>query len=109
MINEIIPEYPESERASSYAAAESWRLPYWDWATNPKVPWLAAVPQLYVTPPGLPKVKMDNPLYQFAMPNSKNMASEGVGDVKLMGEERSLSVSPQKKLARGFFSKYICI
>ena len=105
MINEIIPEYPESERASSRAAAESWR----DWATNPKVPGLAAMPQLYVTPPGLPKVRMDNPLYQFAMPNSRNMASEGVGDAKLMGEERSLSVSPQIKLARGFFSKYIYI
>lgn len=99
MINEIIPEYPESERASSRAAADSWRLPYWDWATNPKIPWLASVPQLYVTPPGLRKVKMDNPLYQFAMPNSKNMASEGVGNVKLMGEETVLAVCPQTQLA----------
>lgn len=94
MINEIIPEYPESERDSSRAVADSWRLPYWDWATNPKIPWLASVPQLYVTPPGLSKIKMDNPLYQFAMPNSKNMASEGVGDVKLMGEETVLTVCP---------------
>lgn len=99
MINEIIPEYPESERASSRAAADSWRLPYWDWATNPKVPSLAAAPHLFVTPPGLPMVMMDNPLYQFAMPNSKNMASEGVGDVTVMGEDIVLAVCPQKKLA----------
>lgn len=94
MIHELIPEYPQSMHASLRAAADSWRLPYWDWATNPRIPALASRPKVVVSMPGkvIKRVLMDNPLYQFKMPNNKNMASEGVGDVKLQGEETVLSV-----------------
>ncbi|PGG97210.1 hypothetical protein AJ79_09293 [Helicocarpus griseus UAMH5409] len=90
MINDIIPQYPEKDQSTLRYAADTWRLPYWDWAANPKIPWLATEPQLQVSL--LEELEtIPNPLYQFRMPNGKNMASEGVGDVKLQGEEAILS------------------
>ncbi|KAL4861988.1 hypothetical protein BDV12DRAFT_179541 [Aspergillus spectabilis] len=86
MIDEIIPSYPEKDRPALRTAADTWRLPYWDWAVNPRVPWLAAEPELQVSLLGeLETIK--NPLYQFRMPNGKPMEAHGVGDVKAMGED----------------------
>ncbi|KAL4785045.1 hypothetical protein BJX76DRAFT_367191 [Aspergillus varians] len=90
MTNEIIPSYPEKDRPALIAAADTWRLPYWDWAVNPKVPWLAAEPVLQVSLAG--KVEtLQNPLYQFRMPDGKPMEEHGVGDVKAMGEDTIFS------------------
>ncbi|CEL03900.1 hypothetical protein ASPCAL05038 [Aspergillus calidoustus] len=86
MVDEIIPSYPEKDRAPLRAAADTWRLPYWDWAVNPKVPWLAAEPELQVSLLGKLET-LQNPLYQFRMPDGKAMEAHGVGDVKAMGEE----------------------
>ncbi|KAL4924110.1 tyrosinase [Aspergillus undulatus] len=86
MIDEIIPQYPESDRPSLREAADTWRLPYWDWAINPRVPWLAADAELQVSLAGKLET-LQNPLYQFRMPNGKQMEAHGVGDVKAMGED----------------------
>ncbi|KAL5342248.1 hypothetical protein BJX70DRAFT_357265 [Aspergillus crustosus] len=86
MIDEIIPSYPEPQRAALRTAADTWRLPYWDWAVNPRVPWLAAEPELQISLLGELET-ISNPLYQFRMPNGKPMEAHGVGDVKAMGED----------------------
>ncbi|KAL3471608.1 hypothetical protein BJX99DRAFT_266607 [Aspergillus californicus] len=86
MINEIIPTYPENTRPALRAAADTWRLPYWDWAANPRVPWLASEPELQISL--LDQLEtIPNPLYQFRMPDGKPMEAHGVGDVKAMGED----------------------
>ena len=82
MINQIVPQFSPSERKVWHDAADTWRLPFWDWAANPKVPNLAMSEEVTVTaPPGV-TVRMENPLYKFRMPNDKTMGSEGVGTVK---------------------------
>lgn len=82
MIKEIIPQFPSSERQVWQEAANSWRLPFWDWAANPKVPNLAVSDEVTVTaPPGV-TIRMDNPPYKFQMPNDETMGSEGVGTIK---------------------------
>ncbi|BCS28232.1 uncharacterized protein APUU_61280S [Aspergillus puulaauensis] len=86
MINQIIPSYPEKNRPALRAAADTWRLPYWDWAVHPKVPWLAAEPELQVSLFDELET-LQNPLYQFRMPDGKPMEAHRVGDVKALGED----------------------
>lgn len=81
MVQEIIPEYPKNKQNAMRVLADSWRLPYWDWAINLQVPWLAKSPELNISTPAGHIVTMNNPLYKFKMPNDKNMASEGVGNL----------------------------
>ncbi|KAI0433855.1 tyrosinase [Xylaria sp. FL1042] len=80
MINEIIPKYP-TYKDKYLEAANSWRLPYWDWAKNPKVPRFARYKTISITIGGEPKVEIANPLYQFRMPNDKKMKVYGVGSI----------------------------
>lgn len=97
MVQEVIPEYPKDQQASLRALADSWRLPYWDWATNPKIPSLANSAKLNISMPAGHKAIINNPLYKFKMPNDKNMASEGVGDIEFEGA--MLAVCPQQEVA----------
>ncbi|KAL6236483.1 hypothetical protein BDW75DRAFT_250041 [Aspergillus navahoensis] len=99
MINEIIPRYPEKHQATLRAAADTWRLPYWDWAINPKVPWLAEDSELQVSLFGELET-LQNPLYQFRMPDGKAMEHHGVGDVQAMGEEVIYSYGKCKATSR---------
>ncbi|KAL2825783.1 hypothetical protein BDW59DRAFT_145909 [Aspergillus cavernicola] len=86
MVDEIIPTYPPKDQLGLRAAADTWRLPYWDWAVNPKIPWLATQPELQISL--LDQLEtIPNPLYQFRMPDGKPMEAHGVGDVKAMGED----------------------
>lgn len=80
MVHEVIPTFPAKLRAELHAAADTWRLPYWDWAMQ-KPDWLDPsnparygpnVPELIT----LPKVEvriatgvgaMDNPVWKFAL------------------------------------------
>ncbi|OQD96201.1 hypothetical protein PENVUL_c096G02586 [Penicillium vulpinum] len=79
MIKEIIPQFPEAHQASWHEQAESWRLPFWDWALNGRVPDLAKYPTITVPMPEGGSLRIDNPLFQFRMPTDKPMRSEGVG------------------------------
>ena len=82
MVNQIIPQFPSGERQVWQEAADTWRLPFWDWAANPKVPNLAISDEVTVTaPPGV-TVRMPNPLYKFQMPNDQRMGSEGVKTIE---------------------------
>ncbi|KAJ5784169.1 uncharacterized protein N7518_009846 [Penicillium psychrosexuale] len=79
MIKEVIPQFLEADQASWREQAESWRLPFWDWARNGRVPDLAKYPTITVPRPEGGSVRINNPLFQFHMPTDKPMRSEGVG------------------------------
>ncbi|KAJ5253116.1 hypothetical protein N7489_003526 [Penicillium chrysogenum] len=79
MVKEVIPQFPEAHQASWRQQAESWRLPFWDWARNGRVPDLAKYPTITVPSPQGGSVRINNPLFQFRMPTDKPMRSEGVG------------------------------
>ncbi|KAH8159805.1 hypothetical protein CIB48_g8448 [Xylaria polymorpha] len=80
MVNEVIPRYP-AYKDKYLEAARTWRLPFWDWAKNPRIPEMARYKTIGITFGGEPKVEIANPLYQFRMPNSKKMKVYGVGPV----------------------------
>ncbi|KAK2782432.1 hypothetical protein FQN52_001079 [Onygenales sp. PD_12] len=73
---EIVPKIPESDRARYEKAAETFRIPYWDWATRPSTSeqeiinkWLPPTCQEKEVPnliPGFPQV-IENPLYQYVL------------------------------------------
>ncbi|KAI0855533.1 tyrosinase [Xylaria cubensis] len=80
MVNEIIPEYP-AYKDKNLEAARTWRLPFWDWAKNPRIPEMCRYKTIEITFGGQPKFKIANPLYQFRMPNDEKMKAYGVGPV----------------------------
>ncbi|KAI0409928.1 tyrosinase [Xylaria palmicola] len=80
MVNEIIPKYPAYQQ-KYLEAARTWRTPFWDWAKNPRIPTMCRYKTLGISFGGEPKVMLDNPLYQFKMPNQKPMKAYGVGSV----------------------------
>ena len=75
MINEVIPEFHDEDKADLRAAADQWRFPFWDWATkkpqekgpkNYDVPLMVKDEYVEVrTPTGHGKVK--NPFWSFRM------------------------------------------
>ncbi|KAI9750729.1 MAG: hypothetical protein M4579_006330 [Chaenotheca gracillima] len=92
MVQEIIPLFPKDQQTSLKRAANSWRMPYWDWAS--KKPVLDTVPEQYDydvpqllrletikirTPAGLKWVK--NPLYVFRMAPDTTLGDGGVNGV----------------------------
>lgn len=97
MVQEVIPEYPKNKQNSMRALADSWRLPYWDWATKPEIPWLANLAELNISTPAGHMAKINNPLYKFKMPNDRNMASEGVEDMVVEGGAK-LAVCPHQEI-----------
>jgi|SRR5438094_4268920 hypothetical protein len=78
MVNEVIPRYP-SHKKEYLDIVRTWRHPYWDWAKNPTMPALARLKRIGIQIGGEPRVVIDNPLYQFRMPNDKPMGAYGVG------------------------------
>ncbi|KAH6849645.1 tyrosinase [Chaetomium sp. MPI-CAGE-AT-0009] len=81
MVDEVIPRMGVGREGENYlrAAANSWRLPFWDWAKNPEIPKLVR-PARFRIP--LIKKEIDNPLYKFKMPNGRKMGDYGVGLLK---------------------------
>lgn len=81
MIREIIPTFPESDRADLIEAANAFRLPFWDWACkkpgengeyNYDVPKLVRLHEVEVRVPGGTS-KIKNPFWQFSMPDGMSM------------------------------------
>ncbi|GLI81875.1 hypothetical protein PoHVEF18_010269 [Penicillium ochrochloron] len=81
MVNEVIPQFPAEQQAGWREQADSWRLPFWDWARKGRgrCPDLAKTPTINVPSPEGGFVRIDNPLFQFRMPTNQPMRSEGVG------------------------------
>lgn len=60
----IATQYPDEIRDMFTAAAETLRIPYWDWLISPSLPDVAVSPTINVnTPDGLQII--DNPLWQY--------------------------------------------
>lgn len=81
MISDIIPKFPKDKQAGLKEAADSWRLPFWDWAINHRVPTLAKYPTTTIPTPNGKRERVENPLYQFKMSTNEPFLSEGVGQV----------------------------
>ncbi|PGH12901.1 hypothetical protein AJ79_04001 [Helicocarpus griseus UAMH5409] len=81
MINDIIPKFPKEKQATLKEAADSWRLPFWDWAVNHRVPTLAKYPTTTIPTPSGKRERVENPLYQFKMSTNEPFLSENVGQV----------------------------
>ncbi|KAK4164114.1 common central domain of tyrosinase-domain-containing protein [Cladorrhinum sp. PSN259] len=110
MVREIIPDVPESVRDEWKSAADTWRLPYWDWAqkksrpdkTDPEgkaqkliydVPLIAKEPTIQVLDYKQADVKtlatVDNPMFKFSMPGNAQMGSFGINDVQDQDKPKS--------------------
>ncbi|QSS48849.1 photo-regulated tyrosinase [Histoplasma capsulatum var. duboisii H88] len=81
MISDIIPKFPKDKQTGLKEAADSWRLPFWDWAINHRVPTLAKYPTTTIPTPNGKRERVENPLYQFKMSTNEPFLSEGVGQV----------------------------
>ncbi|KAI1496872.1 tyrosinase [Biscogniauxia marginata] len=81
MVHEVIPEQPQHRQSEFFDAARTWRLPFWDWAKNPKMPYLLCCPEVNIRL-GDSQMTIDNPLYKFKIPTDKNMGAYGVGTLK---------------------------
>ena len=75
-------------------AAKRWRLPYWDWAAEPRLPDLMLNKCITiidswdgVSPPKLTPEPVPNPMYSFQMPGGKRMGDESYGDYRIDGNE----------------------
>ncbi len=98
-MRDLIPiEFASQDQAAMFHAAETWRLPYWDWAVkkpdwdpanpdNPKnigplvglnVPYLLTQEQVYVRSRTGTAVPMPNPMWNFALPAGRTFGSYGI-------------------------------
>jgi tyrosinase len=60
----IANSYPEEQRPTYIAAAETLRVPFWDWALDPKLPECMTSPVISInTPTGSQSIT--NPLYSY--------------------------------------------
>ncbi|MCJ1407940.1 hypothetical protein MMC19_002011 [Ptychographa xylographoides] len=60
----IASTYPTYNRATYQAAAETFRMPYWDWSLNPQMPSLVNSPTITITTPNGSHT-ITNPLYNY--------------------------------------------
>ena len=62
-------------------SANNWRLPYWDWAQDTKVPELVRIPTVPIRISSTNEVKtpVTNPLNKFTMPGDLPMGDESWG------------------------------
>lgn len=109
MLEEVIPKLPESYRDKWIGAANTWRLPYWDWAQKKTrdgkdkpiydVPLIAKGPRVEVVDLATPATTtyIDNPMFKFTMPKSKAMGPYGINDIDGVPVCRCVYPSPFHK------------
>ena len=81
----LITTFPQDQQANLNAAADSWRLPYWDWAAkkndggsiNFNVPNILKQPTIQVITPTGPQT-FNNPTYKFSTPNGQLFRDLGI-------------------------------
>lgn len=93
MTQEIIPHhFDQSLRGELQAAADTWRLPYWDWGMQkpdwhnkgnntqrgPNVPEIVTLPKVSVRGRTGGMVLVDNPMWKFSLPRGDTMGNHGV-------------------------------
>jgi tyrosinase len=116
-MTEIIPKVPATVREAWKSAADTLRLPFWDWAskkvrpdnsTQPPttkliydVPLIAKYPEIDVVDyqkadAGI-TVKIENPMYKYTIPGTAQMGSYGINDVQANTDDggfRTIPVRP---------------
>jgi len=92
---EVIKDFPDAQQPELKHAADTWRLPYWDWGVKKPsydgtpddydVPQLIRLETVQIRSPPLDKNSekkarkwVKNPLYTFRMPNGQPMSAAGV-------------------------------
>jgi tyrosinase len=93
MTQEIIPnQFDQTLRHDLQAAADSWRLPYWDWAMQkpdwhdkanrskfgPNVPEVVTLQKVPVRGRSGGMVFVDNPMWKFTLQAGDNMGNHGI-------------------------------
>jgi hypothetical protein len=99
MVGEIIPKLQarKTKKAELRKAASTWRLPYWDWAKNPRIPKLLDWEKLDMQVLGKAVAK-GNPLFKFRMPQQQKMEDFGVGSIKWWEFPEPLRVCVQQSI-----------
>ncbi|SCV31922.1 uncharacterized protein FFFS_03045 [Fusarium fujikuroi] len=89
MNSEIVPQVTGDQQAVWQEAANSWRLPYWDWAANPCVPSVVRGETVTIVElDGKTVVSTSNPLYQFS--TGAISTFQKAGSVPLFNDQSSL-------------------
>lgn len=79
MAKEIVPGIPNAAaKAEWLAAANTWRMPYWDWAAHPEVPSIVATEKVSIVQPDGSETTVSNPLYKFTTANIKELGGKTV-------------------------------
>jgi tyrosinase len=93
MTQEIIPnQFDQSLRSELQSAADTWRLPYWDWAMQkpdwhdkanrskfgPNVPEVITLQKVPVRGRTGGMVFVDNPMWKFTLPAGDHMGNHGI-------------------------------
>jgi len=105
MTKEIIPTFPQHEHAKLFAAAHTFRMPYWDFAAkktrDPSKPASYYIP-LIVLPKRIRVVTsmgekdIDNPMYKFTTPEP--MGKYGIVPMQIPCEESPVQSIPVNHL-----------
>lgn len=85
-MSDIVPTIPSSEQATWAAAAQSWRLPYWDWAASyneAALPVLLTSETITISKPGNKSDSVPNPLVRFSNPNGLAMGDPKMKDLRI--------------------------
>jgi tyrosinase len=68
-VRKAAKQYPVETIDAYTAAAQSFRIPYWDWAQDASLPPAVVEPTVNFDGPAGPAATMRNPLYSFQFPN----------------------------------------
>ena len=64
-------------------AAQTWRLPFWDWDAHPDMPLIATSPTAEIDTPDGGKFQDNNPMYKFIIPNKEPIIKHRLPDSPL--------------------------
>ncbi|MCJ1266573.1 hypothetical protein MMC22_006458, partial [Lobaria immixta] len=101
MTQVIIPKYPRHNQEQLTHAANTWRLPYWDWAVlkfdarrrpTYNIPKIVRMKRIRLKgPEGFTCV--DNPMYRFSMPGGQSMGAYGITPIKEIPFDQCVATS----------------
>lgn len=94
----IAAAYPPSRSAEYQAAAVGFRIPYWDWASNPMMPAAVSKVTINVTTPTGPRM-IANPLYNYTFHPQPSAAEFPPNDLVSLFPPRLVLLSSIKSVS----------
>ena len=89
MNTQVVPQIPLIYREQWQLAANTWRMPYWDWAANPEVPSVVKQENISIVEPGGSLgAPGPNPLYKFSTATISTFAKQPA-PAPLLGDQKS--------------------